>query len=422
MSSYLCTRRGFVKTLGLAAAGLTLQSGIGPAQRHNTDKAQRPNLLFLLADQLGYTRCGYAGDKKARTPNIDRLASQGVNFCNAVSNTPVCAAYRASLFTGKYTTTTGMVINELRMRMDHECFGHVLTHSGYQTAYIGKWHLYANQLGNHDDPRNSFVPPGPHRLGFDGYWAAYNFHHNYYGAYYHTDTAKKIFYGEGVYEPDAQTDMLIEFIRKASAADRPFAAFLSYGTPHDPWAKGNVPEKYAEMFQNVPLPNPPNYKDRNDPYADSWGRLDLAQREQLENWRRYYYAMTANLDWNIGRLTSALDQAGLADSTIVVFTSDHGEMFGAHGRKAKNIFYEEAARIPFLIRWPGKISAGSVCDACLSTVDIMPTVLALIGCKIPEDVKGVDLSHCALGRKGPEHEAAFLQNTGACAAWQDGHE
>jgi len=315
-----------------------------------------------------------------------------------------------------------MVINELRMRTDHECFGHVLTRSGYQTGYIGKWHLYANELGNHLDPKNSFVPPGPNRLGFDGYWAAYNFHHDYYNAYYHTDSPQKIFYGDNTYEPDAQTELMIDFVRGAAKSDSPFAAFLSYGTPHDPWADDNVPEEYRKMFERVSLPNPRNYKDENDKYADAWGRLQPEQRKSLEVWRRNYYAMTANLDWNVGRLLDAVDKAGLGKDTIVVFTSDHGEMFGAQGRRAKNIFYEEAARIPFLIRWPGRIPAGMVCDACLSTVDIMPTILSLMSLKIPNDVEGMDLNRCALGCKGLEPRAAFLQNTGACAAWENGHE
>ncbi|MFC1718197.1 sulfatase [Candidatus Poribacteria bacterium] len=379
----------------------------------------RPNLIFVLADQLGYSRCGYAGDEKARTPNIDTLASQGVNFCNAISNTPVCAAYRASLFTGKYTTSTGMVINELRMRTDHECFGHVLTKSGYQTCYIGKWHLYANQLGHHEDPKNSFVPPGPDRLGFDGYWAGYNFHHNYYNTYYHTNSPEELSYGPGAYEPDAQTDMMMDFVKDA---DKPFAAFLSYGTPHDPWVDSNVPEEYRDMFRDVAFPNPPNYKDENDRYADNWGRLGDEQRTQLAHWRRNYYAMTANLDWNIGRLLRAIDEAGLSENTIVVFSSDHGEMFGAQGRRAKNIFYEEAARIPFLIRWNTEIPAGTVSDACLSTVDIMSTILSLMELEVPEAAEGMDLSHCAKAETGSEPEAAFLQNTGACAAWEDGHE
>jgi arylsulfatase A-like enzyme len=106
----------------------------------------------------------------------------------------------------------------------------------------------------------------------------------------------------------------------------------------------------------------------------------------------------------------------------VVFTSDHGEMFGAHGRRAKNIFYEEASRIPMLMRWPGHIPAGMQSDACLGTVDIMPTLLSLMGLQAPPGVEGMDLSHIALEKPGPEPEAAFMQICGATAAWEDGHE
>ncbi|MBN2138669.1 MAG: sulfatase-like hydrolase/transferase [Sedimentisphaerales bacterium] len=415
-------RRKFLKISAAATSAVALQSCTGLHGKADTGKGSPPNLLFLFADQLGYTRCGYAGDSKARTPNIDTLASQGADFFNAVSNTPVCAAYRASLFTGKYTTSTGMVINELRMRTDHRCFGHVLTDAGYRTAYIGKWHLYANELGNHFDPKNSFVPPGPNRLGFNGYWAAYNFHHRYYNAYYHTNSPEKIFYGQDVYEPDAQTDLMIDFLNASAKQPGSFAAFLSYGTPHDPWSQDNVPDEYRRMFQDVSLPNPPNYKDRNDKYADDWGRLNPDQRRDLQKWRRNYYAMAANLDHNIGRLLDTLKKTGLADNTIVVFTSDHGEMFGAQGRRAKNIFYEEAARIPFLISWPNKIPKGIRIDAPLSTVDMMPTILSLMDLEIPTDVEGTDLSRIARGITGPEPKAAFLQNTGACAAWENGHE
>src|SRR5688500_9556499 len=182
-----------------------------------------PHLVFVFADQLRYQALGYAGEARAHTPNIDRLARQGVDFHQAIASAPVCTAYRASLLTGKYTTSHGMVINELRMTPNQRCLGHVLTDAGYQTGYIGKWHLYANELGNHMDPRNSFVPRGPHRLGFDGAWMAYNFHHENYDSYYHTESPEKIFYGPGVYEPDAQTDLAIDFIRGATRSHQPFA-------------------------------------------------------------------------------------------------------------------------------------------------------------------------------------------------------
>lgn len=419
----ICRRR-FLRRSAVGTAALAL----GPtAPRPAEAKGdRRPNLVYVFADQLRYLSCGYAGDKRAHTPNIDRLAAGGVNFQNCVSMTPVCSAYRASLMTGKYTTTTGMVINELRLSPEHECIGHVLTRAGYETGYIGKWHLWANQLGHHYEDRNGFIPPGRYRLGFDGYWAAYNFHHRYFDAFYYRDEPKKIRYRrpgvERPYEPDAQTDMAIELVNTASRGGKPFALFLSYGTPHDPWGWDNVPRQFADMFRGVRFPRPPNYSAVQDPYADDWGTMGEGYAERLEQYRQAYYAMTANLDWNLGRLIEALRKAEELEETILVFTSDHGEMFGAHGRRAKNIFYEEAARVPFLIHWPARIAAGRVSDACLNTPDIMPTLLGLMDLPVPQTVEGMGLSHCALGRRGPEPEAALMQNTGACAAWRDGYE
>lgn len=385
-------------------------------------KYKAPNIVYVLADQLRYQSCGYAGDELAHTPNIDRLASGSVNFSNAVVSMPVCSAYRASLFTGKYVTSTGMVINELRMNPNHKCLAHCLNNAGYETGYIGKWHLWANQLGRHHEPENSFVPAGPCRLGFDGYWAAYNFHHEYFNAYYHMDSPERIYYPEGVYEPDAQTDMAIDFIEKKAGNNKPFALFLSVGTPHDPWDADNVPERFYELFKDARFPVPPNYQNEKDaPYGDAWS--DIHKSEELINeWKKVYYAMTANLDWNLGRLLGFLKNIGLENDTIFVFTSDHGEMFGAHGRMKKNIFYEEAARVPFLIKWPEKITSGFVSDACFNCVDIMPTLLGLAGCDIPDEVEGMDMSHVVLGKEGVEPEFAFMQNTGACASWENGHE
>jgi arylsulfatase A-like enzyme len=200
------------------------------------------------------------------------------------------------------------------------------------------------------------------------------------------------------------------------------ALFLSYGTPHDPWTPANVPEAYAALFADADLSLPPNYRAENDPHADAWGRLSPDERAQIIDWMRVYYAMTANLDWNVGRLLRAIDDLGLREETLLCFTSDHGEMFGAQGRRAKNIFYEEAVRVPFLMRWPGVIPAGQVSDACLNTPDILPTLLSLLGLPPPAGVEGADLSHCARGEFGPAPEAAFMQGTGTTAAFVDGHE
>jgi len=278
----------------LAKAPKAAPSASSPA----ATAASRPNLVFVLADQLRYQSCGFAGDARARTPNLDTFAKQGVIFRNAVSGHPVCAAYRASLFTGKYTTSTGMVINELRMNPNHDCLAHVLTRGGYDTAYIGKWHLWANELGNHEDPKNSYTPSGPYRLGFDGFWAAYNFHHEYYKGYYHTDSPKKI--PVKGYEPDVQTELAIGQIKRHARGGKPFALVLAIGTPHDPWHSNNVPPEYYAMFadqgKEPRFALPPNYKPENDPYSDAWGRFrGPGERQAILRWLRAYYAMTVHL-------------------------------------------------------------------------------------------------------------------------------
>lgn len=382
-----------------------------------------PNLVFVFADQLRARSLGCYGDAKAVTPNIDRFADQSLMFTQAVANSPVCTAYRASLMTGKYTTSHGMVINELRMNPAQRCFGHVLTGAGYATGYIGKWHLYANQLGHHRETRNSFVPPGPHRLGFDNEWKAYNFNHLNYSpdAFWHGDTPEPQTYGDGVYESDAQTDFAIDFVRR-DAAGEPFALFLSWGPPHDPWGRDNVPDRFWRMFENESFPNPPNYSAANDePYCDDWARITEDERARLEDWRRGYYAQASSIDHAFGRLMAAIEDADAARDTIVVFTSDHGEMFGAHGRRAKNIFYEEACHVPLLVRWPGKIPARRS-EACMSAVDLMPTLLGLMGNDAPDDVEGTDLSGYVLGTHDTAPRDALMQICGATAIWEDGHE
>ena len=403
-------RREFVK----ASAGAAIGVSIGEAAQ------RKPNLVYVFADQLGFNRCGYAGDEHAHTPNIDKLASQAFNFSCAASSAPVCAPYRATLMTGKYQSSTGMVINELRLSPNHECFGNVLKKGGYQTGYIGKWHLWANELGHHLESRNGFVPPGAYRLGFDDYWAAYNFNHNYYKAPYFLDTTQREIHK--IYEPDSQTGMAIDWIRSAAQKQEPFALFLSWGPPHPPWGWDNVRPDYAEMFRNKKLPVSPNYSEQPDPYGDAWQTPPPDYFQELPQLMQAYYAQTADIDWNLGRLVKALDEAGVADNTILVFTSDHGEMFGSHGRMAKYIFYEEAARVPFLVRWPGSVPAGKSSDACFNSPDIMPTILEMMNLPVPRAVEGTSLARTALGKGGSTPDAAFLQGMGTTAAWKDGTE
>lgn len=404
-------RRQFLTQSTMSVAAAALPGGPSP---------KRPNLIYVFADELRWASCGFNGDAYARTPHMDRLASQGCNFTQCVSNTPVCAPYRASLMTGKYQSSTGMVINELRLSPEHECFGHALKKAGYKTAYIGKWHLWANALGHHYEVKNGFVPPGPYRLGFDEHWSAYNFNHVYVDSPFYRNTPEPQMRKR--YEPTAQTDEAISYLQSQAHGQSPFAMFLSWGPPHMPWADANVEPEYLEAFRHVDLPLAPNFSLQQDPYADNWQKLAPGYADKVHEWMKVYYAQVANLDWNLGRLMKAVDDLGLAEDTIFVFTTDHGEMFGAHGRQGKYIFYEEAAHVPFLIRYPRRVAAKTVSEALLGTPDIMPTLLSLMQIRVPSGVEGMDLSAHALGTGGPDHEAAHLQGMGATAAWTDGSE
>ena len=410
---------------GIVVAALIPFAAVTIAAAGDSKPAARPNLIYIFADQLRYESLGYAGDAKARTPRIDRLAREGVSFRNMVSNTPVCAAYRASLFTGRYASSTGMVVNELRVNPHQRCLGHVLTEAGYETGYIGKWHLWAKMPGHHDLPENSFIPPTmrAYRLGFDGYWAAFNFNHEYFHGFYYSDSPRRI--EVKGFEPDTQTDLAIRFIEQHRQAGKPFALVLSYGVPHDPWTRDNVPARYYDLFKDVDFPLPPTWSDTPDPHMDR--NTDPKQwidtwKKNLPDYQRVYYALTAALDENVGRLMDALDRLGLAGNTIVVFTADHGEMFGRNARVFKMTFYDPSIRVPFLIRWPGHVPAGNVSDACIGTVDIMPTLLGLAGLPAPATAEGMNLSPQALGRTGPEPDAALLQGMGHTYLWKDGFE
>lgn len=381
---------------------------------------RKPNLLFVFADQLSRNRLGFGGDALAQTPFLDDFAASCADLKNAVSTHPLGGPYRASLFTGQYSTSTGMVINALRMHPNHRFFAQILAENGYRTGFIGKWNLYSAKLGASHTVRHSFVPPGEYRFGFNDYFAAYDYHHHYFApaAFYHLNSPEKQF-ARG-FEPDFQTGLAVDKLGEYAAAGEPFALFLSFGTPHGPWTPDNVLREDLEHFADARIPLPENYAEKNDPHADAWARLKKKERALLPERMRCYYAMTANLDRNFRRLVSTLETLGLADDTVIVFTSDHGELFGAHGRQGKNIFYSEAVNVPFLIRYGSRLPAG-VNETPLGTVDIMPTLLSLMGVSDRGAAEGCDLSRFLLSGESADL-SCLLMGTGPTAVWGNGRE
>lgn len=415
-------RRQFLRTTSAAIGAAMLPSWLAA-----DSKSKPPNLIFIFADQLRADALGYTGNTKAITPNIDTFASQSVQFSNAVSVMPVCAAYRASLLTGKYPSGHGMVINEVNMNPNHTTIAHVLKEAGYNLGYVGKWHL--------NDQHGRPASRGAERLGFDGLWAAYSFNHSSYHSYYYTDAEDTELIKvtlEGKHGPTEFTDIAINYVDEAAKQDRPFALFLSWNPPHDPWDRGNAPPTNYKRFEKVRFTLPENFVDTPDPYMDRYpGFAFNGQRawkkefleEGLPECLRCYYAMVNNLDEQFGRIMTKLDDVGISSNTVVVFTSDHGEMFGSQGRMFKLTFYDEAARVPLLVRYPKNVRPG-VSETCINTPDIMPTLLGLMALKdeLPGEVEGSDLSFILRGEKGTEPEAAFLQGMGHTFQWMNGYE
>jgi arylsulfatase A-like enzyme len=402
-------------------AGLACATPARAETKPEHDVPQPPNVIVIVADQLRYQSTGYGGDSRAITPNLDRLAGQGINFRQCVANTPVCSAWRASFLTGKYASSTGVAVNELRLNPNQDSIAHMFARGGYACDLIGKWHLWATD-SNHEEIKNAYTPPGSYRMGFDAFWAGYNFNHENYKAWYFRDTPEP--HRIDGFGDAAFVDLACERLREHSKQQRPFFMTLALSAPHDPWTKHNIPPEWYERFKDVEFPLPATWSDQPDPYMDR--NADPEQwttywKPHMAEFHRGYYALTAAVDEQVGRLLSAIDNAGMRDNTIVVFTSDHGEMLGAHGRVFKMTFYEESARTPLLIRWPGHIPAASS-DACISTVDLMPTLLGLAGRDIPKAVEGRNLSRLVLGKGGPEPEAALLQGMGHTYLWKDGFE
>jgi arylsulfatase A-like enzyme len=375
-------------------------------------KAHKPNLLFVFADQWRKQAVGLFGENKVATPVIDRFAADGLTLTHAISCFPLCSPNRAIMLTGCYPLTTGVTTNfkpgmPSKLNDDAVTIGTVLKGKGYRTGYIGKWHLDLPEICADPEPASgavhwdAYIPPGPRRFGFD-YWYAYNANDRHMAPHYWKDTPEKIQVNE--WSTKHETDVAIDFIRGREGSDgvseggggrgdQPFALLLSWNPPHQPFQQ--VPAAFRERYAGEPLDLKPNH-------------LEGEGMRMAEQHLRDYYAAVTATDEQFGRLLETLEQEGIADDTLVVLTSDHGELMGSHNwLEHKNIWYEESIRVPFFIRWPNKVKKGTD-DALFNSVDIMPSLLGLLGLPIPEQVEGSDLSFVFRGEEGESPHSAFI--------------
>ncbi|MBD3377854.1 sulfatase-like hydrolase/transferase [candidate division KSB1 bacterium] len=376
----------------LRKSGQTLAAVIAGQLACTRKKRTGPNLLFVFADQFRKQAMGFMNEDPVITPNFDRFAEQSLTFTNAVSTTPLCSPYRAMLMTGRFPMSTGVICNcaagiDFGLRKEEVCIGDVLKASGYQTGYIGKWHLENPSVNLSRNPIDgatgwdAWTPPGPRRHGFD-FWYAYNTSNDFWHPHYWKDSPQKIEI-ENQWSVEHETGIAMDFIRNRKP-DQPFALFVSWNPPHPPYV---APQKYIDMYQDKELPVRPNATETEH--------------------RLPYYAAVTSCDDQFGRLMRFLDEQNLAENTIVVFTSDHGESMMSHGLMSKSWWYEEANGIPFMIRMPGKIKPRKT-NMPFAVYNFMPTLLGIMDLAVPKTAEGDDLSGFVLGRDDKETDYAFI--------------
>ena len=344
---------------------------------------QRPNVVYVFGDQWRAQATGYAGNPDVQTPHIDRLAAESVNFEVAVAGVPVCSPSRGCLLTGQTALTHGVFVNDVPIRPSGPSIADAFADAEYATAYIGKWHVDGQG-------RSNYIPP-ERRLGFD-HWQVLECTHDYNNSPYYAGDCSEAITWQG-YDAVAQTDAAISYIEERDA-ERPFLLMLSWGPPHAPYH--TAPDEYRAMYDADDVELPPNVPDE---VADA-ARRDLAG----------YYAHCTALDDCVGRLLETLDAQGIANDTIFVFTSDHGDMIGSQGLWKKQNPWDESIRIPFLLRYPDLLGREGrrVTETTIDVLDMMPTLLGLADVAVPTSVEGRDFSGYLRGGERPSDGATLI--------------
>ena len=362
---------------------------------------ERPNIVLLLSDDQGFWAMGCAGNSEILTPNIDRLAREGMRFDNFFCASPVCSPARASLLTGCIPSQHG-IHDWLRDDDERQAaieylagqysFTKALAEAGYDCALSGKWHMGASEK-----PQQGFSHWFCHKSGGGPY----------YGAPLYRNGG---LYRESRYVTDVITDDALEYLDSRAGCDQPFFLYVGYTAPHAPWLN-NHPKEYTDLYRDCPFVSVPHLPR----HPDSIYLTDEVAKDERANLIGYYAAVTA-MDANIGRILQKLEDMGIAENTLVVFTSDNGFSCGHHGFWGKgnatfplNLF-EESVKVPFIARHPGRIPKGTVCDALISAYDFMPTLLEYTAVHAADAQlrPGVSFAPALEGRTFTQHEEVVV--------------
>ncbi len=407
----------------------------------NKAPAKRPNVLFIFTDDHARHAIGAYGSKINRTPNLDRLADEGMLFLNCFCTNSICAPSRAVILTGKHSHINGVIDNRVRFDGSQQTFPKLLQRAGYQTAMIGKWHLKS-------DP-----------TGFD-YWEVLPGQGRYYNPTFRTPKGVNQYTG---YVTDITTDLTLDWLAKGRDPDKPFFLMSQHKAPHRHWEPG---PQHLTLYDGVHIPEPAtlfddyegrtsaaklqtmtiakhlNEKDLKlrppdnmtpeqlalwnaayEPRNDKMLRANLKGRDRVKwNYQRYikdYLRCVASVDDNIGRLLKYLEKSGLADDTVVIYSSDQGFYLGDHGWIDKRWMYEESLTMPLIVRWPGTIKPRSRERHLVQNLDFAETFLDICGVAIPSDMQGRSVVPLLEGEEPDDWRESIYYHYFEFPGWHD---
>lgn len=346
---------------------------------------KKPNVLLIYPDQMRYDCVSAFGDPTVRTPAIDELSATGVTFTNAFTSFPLCCPFRASLMTGLYAHEHGMLTNHYPIQLGLEYLPGLMGQAGYRTGWFGKWHLDGGKKFDHVSRK--------YRLGFDEF-VGYSRGHDYLGSiYYRNDDPQP--YKSRKYEPEYQTDHVIEFMEDALDRDEPFMAMICYGLPHTP--VDSAPDHYKFLYS----PDEVQLPDTVPPWI----------LEAEKSYRAMYYGLISCVDDQVKRLSIWLKERGIEKDTLVIFVSDHGDMNGEYGLHYKSSYYQASMHVPCIIRYPALSNERLLVEQIVDpSIDIFPTILDICGVPVPPQARGRSLKNFLThGRDCDRNDYVFYQ-------------
>ncbi len=355
---------------------------------------KKPNIIFFFTDQQRWDTVGCYGQPLDVTPNLDRMAREGVKFESAFTCQPVCGPARACLQTGKYAAKIGVYRNAIALPRNEKSIAHWLSGAGYEVGYIGKWHLASNRRDAPCDENFETRPVPPDRRGgYKDYWLAADVleftSHGYDGYVFDADMRKVEFKG---YRVDCITDFALDYLRTRDRK-KPFFLFLSFIEPHhqNDHHRYEGPRGSKRRFRDFVVP----------------GDLKGTGGDWRENYPDYLGCIN-RLDHGLGRIRAELKKLGMHRDTVIIYTSDHGSHFCTRNSEYKRSCHDGCIRIPLVVRGPG-FEGGKVIKRLVSLIDVPPTVLAAGGVKQPQSMAGRPLQNLVAGRTKTWPKEVFLQ-------------